>query len=196
MRAIIQWDDPQPWQLFYRFTNHGDELKNASKLIIHAGQGCIFTYEGKVEGVFTEEGMYNLETDNKPFITTIKKFMNAFESEHKVGIWFFKNNHLNNIRWGTKIPITYNDPVYAFPVNLRGFGNYSIQITEPQAFFTHVVGGMKEYYANELQQLLLSRISQPISTYLANAKFSYAEIDAHIEEIAKHTQEKTLDSRS
>lgn len=191
LRSIIQWEDPQPWQIFHRFTNRGDELKNASKLIIHPGQGCIFTYEGKIEGVFQEEGTYNLKTDNKPFLTTIKKFMNAFESEHKVGIWFFKNNDLVNIRWGTRIPITYNDPVYIFPVNLRGFGNYSIKIADASAFFTNIVGGMKDYYCAELQELFLSRITQPISNYLANAKFSYAEIDAHIEEIAKDAQEKT-----
>jgi membrane protease subunit (stomatin/prohibitin family) len=191
LRAVIQWEDPQPWQIFHRFTNRGDELKNASKLIIQPGQGCIFTHKGKIEGVFQEEGTYNLKTDNKPFITTIKKLMNAFESEHKVGLWFFKNNEMTNIRWGTRIPITYNDPVYSFPVNLRGFGNYSIKIANPKAFFTNIVGGMKNYYCAELQELFLSRITQPISNYLANAKFSYAEIDANIENIAKDAQEKT-----
>ena len=190
LRSIIQWEDPQPFQIFHRFTNRGDELKNASKLIIQPGQGCIFTYEGKIEGIFQEEGMYNLKTDNKPFITTLKKLMNAFESEHKVGLWFFKNNDITNIRWGTRIPITYNDPVYSFPVNLRGFGNYSIKIDNAKAFFTNIVGGMKDYYCAELQELFLSRITQPISNYLANAKFSYAEIDANIETIAKDAQEK------
>lgn len=190
-RSIIQWEDPQPWQLFYRYTTKGDELKNASKLIIQPGQGCIFTYEGKIEGIFQEEGMYNLKTDNRPFITTLKKFLNAFESEHKVGVWFFKNNEITNIRWGTRIPITYNDPVYAFPVNLRGFGNYSIRIANVQAFFVNIVGGMENYYCSELQELFLSRITQPISNYLANAKFSYAEIDAHISQIANDAKEKT-----
>ena len=79
-RSVIQWEDPQPWQIFHRFTNDGDELKNASKLILQPGQGCIFTYEGKVEAVFEQEGLYKLKTDNKPFITTLKKFMNAFEN--------------------------------------------------------------------------------------------------------------------
>jgi len=191
LRSVIQWEDPEPWQIFHRFTNRGDEIKNASRLIIQSGQGCVFTYEGKIEGVFEEEGMYNLKTDNKPFLTTISKFMNAFESEHKVGLWFFKNNDITNIRWGTRIPITYNDPVYSFPINLRGFGNYSIKIADSKAFFTNIVGGMKDYYCAELQELFLSRITQPISNYLANAKFSYAEIDANIENIAKEAQEKT-----
>jgi membrane protease subunit (stomatin/prohibitin family) len=192
LRSVIQWESPQEHELFYKFTENGDELKNASKLILQEGQGCIFTHEGKIEGVFDEAGLYELATNNKPFITTMKKFMNFFESEHKVGIWFYRKADMLNIRWGTKIPITYNDPVYLFPVNLRGFGNYSIKITNPKGFFSNVIGGQERYYVSDLQEIFLSRITQPISNYLANAKFSYAEIDANIETIAKDAQEKTI----
>ncbi len=191
-RAVVQWEDPQPWEIFRRFSNRGDEIKNASKLILQPGQGCLFTYEGKVEAVFTEEGMYNLKTDNKPFITTLKKVMNFFESEHKVGLWFFRVAQIANIRWGTRIHITYNDPVYGFPVNLRGYGNYSLRINQPEAFFANIIAGQEEYFCGDLQELFLSRISQPISSYLANASFSYAQIDSNIEQIARDAQEKTL----
>jgi len=192
MRSIIQWENPRDFQLFYKFTDRGDELKNASKLILQPGQGCIFTYEGKVEGVFEEEGIHDLKTSNKPFWTTIKKFMNAFESEHKTGIWFYRKAAMLNIRWGTRIPITYNDPVYGFPVKLRGFGNYSIRITEPKNFFVNHLAGKLDYFVEQLQEVFLSRITQPISNYLANAKFSYAEIDANIELIASEAQSKTV----
>ncbi len=191
MRSILQWENPQQYQLFYKFTDRGDELKNASKLILLPGQGCIFTYEGKIEGVFDEAGIYDLETENKPFWTTIKKFMNAFESEHKTGLWFYRKADMLNIRWGTRIPIKYNDPIYGFPVGLRGYGNYSLHITEPRNFFVNVLAGKLDYFVEELQEIFLSRITQPISNYLANAKFSYAEIDSNIELIAQETKHRT-----
>jgi membrane protease subunit (stomatin/prohibitin family) len=109
-----------------------------------------------------------------------------------VGIWFYRKADINNIRWGTRIPIKYNDPVYAFPVHLRGYGNYSIKIVDVKSFFVSILAGQEDYFSYELQELFLSRITQPISNYLANAKFSYAEIDSHIEEIAKETQLKSL----
>lgn len=192
MRSVIQWEEPKQYQLFYKFTDQGDELKNASKLILQPGQGCIFTHEGKVEGVFEEEGLYELKTDNKPFITTVRKFMNAFESDHKTGIWFYRKADMINIRWGTRIPIKYNDPVYAFPVNLRAYGNYSLRISEPENFFRNILAGQSDYFVDELQEIFLSRITQPISNYLANAKFSYAEIDSNMENIAKEAQAKTI----
>ena len=192
LRSIIQWESPQKYELFFRFTDQGDEIKNASKLILQPGQGCIFTSEGKVMGVFDKEGMYDIKTSNIPFLTTLTKVMNAFESEHKVGLWFFRTAEMLNIRWGTRIPITYNDPVYKFPVQLRGFGNYSLRITEAKNFFIQVLAGQEHYFVDELQEVFLSRITQPITHYLANAKFSYAEIDSHIENIASDAKEKTI----
>ncbi|WP_298476903.1 SPFH domain-containing protein [uncultured Maribacter sp.] len=191
MRSVIQWENPKEYQLFYKFIDQGDELKNASKLILQPGQGCIFTYEGKVEGVFDEEGIYDLKTGNKPFLTTIKKFMNFFESEHKTGIWFYRKADMLNVRWGTRMPIKYNDPVYSFPVQLRGYGNYSIRITDAKSFFVNFLIGKLDYFVDQLQEVFLSRITQPISNYLANAKFSYAEIDSNIELIAEETKNKT-----
>lgn len=190
-RSVITWKDPGEYEIFHRFDEVNDEIKNASTLIIHPGQGCIFTHEGKIAGAFSEPGSFNLETDNRPFITTFKKFLNFFESEHKTGLWFYRTAEMVNIRWGTRIPITYNDPVYTFPVSLRGYGNFSIRITKPEEFFTRIVAAKNSYHAYELQELLLSRISQPIGQYLANAKFSYAEIDSNLEKIAADAAEKT-----
>ncbi|RKR13509.1 membrane protease subunit (stomatin/prohibitin family) [Maribacter vaceletii] len=191
MRSVIQWENPREFQLFYKFIDQGDEVKNASKLILEPGQGCIFTYEGKVEGVFDEEGIYDLKTGNKPFFTTLKKFMNLFESEHKTGIWFYRKADMLNVRWGTRIPIKYNDPVYGFPVQLRGYGNYSIRITDAKSFFVNFLFGKLDYFVDQLQEVFLSRVTQPISNYLANAKFSYAEIDSNIELIASEAKNKT-----
>lgn len=192
MRSVLKWENPKEDQLFYKFIDSGDELKNASKLILQPGQGCIFTYEGKIEGVFEEEGLYDLETANKPFLTSLKKFMTAFESEHKTGIWFYRKAEMLNIRWGTRFPITYTDPVYGFPVKLRAYGNYSLRITNAKEFFVNIMAGQLDYFVDQLQEIFLSRITQPISSYLANAKFSYADIDSHMETIAAEARVKTV----
>lgn len=191
-RSILQWEDPKEWEIFRRFEKRNDEIKNLSKLVLQPGQGCIFTYEGTIKGTFTEAGIYDIETDNRPFITSLKKVMNFFESDHKTGFWFYRTAEIVNIRWGTRIPITYNDPVYGFPVNLRAYGNFSIKITQPTDFFTRIVAGASNYYAYDLQELLLSRIAQPIGDYLANARFSYADVDANLEHIAQEAAAKTI----
>ena len=99
LRSVIQWENPDPNALFMRWTDNGDEIKNASKLIVGPGQGCIFVHEGKVEGVYAQEGMVELKTANIPFITTISRIMQSFQSEHKVGIYFFRTTQFLNQKW-------------------------------------------------------------------------------------------------
>ncbi len=192
-KSVIQWENPHEDELFIKFTDRGDEIKNASKLILLPGQGCILTYEGKIQGILEEEGMHELSTDNKPFITSIRKFIGLSDgSEHVMGIWFYRRADILNMRWGTRVPISYNDPVYTFPILLSAFGNYSIRITKPQFFFEQVIAGQEIFCHSDLKEIFISRVTQPITDYLANAKFSYADIDGNLNIIADTAKEKTI----
>ncbi|POZ50806.1 SPFH domain-containing protein [Methylovulum psychrotolerans] len=190
LRSVIEWENPQPNALFERWTDNGDEIKNASTLIVGPGQGCIFVYQGKVQAVYQEPGSVNLKTDNIPFWTTISKFMQAFESEHKVGLYFFKTTVMLDQKWGTNSLIKYLDPRYQFPVGLRAFGNYSYRIETAAAFFTNVVGGQSLFTSEALRAVIVARLNQPLADFLATSHFSYVDIDANREEIADGVREK------
>ncbi len=190
LRTVIEWTNPEPDALFSQWTDNGDEIKNASTLIVGPGQGCIFVYRGKVESVITQQCLINLKTDNIPFWTTISRFMQFFESEHKVGIYFFKISEILDQKWGTTSPIKYEDPKYKFPVGLRAFGNYSYKISDPGTFFVNVVGSHNSFYADDLRKVMSARIVQPISDYLATSHFTYTDIDANREEITEGLAQK------
>ncbi len=189
-RSVIEWQNPAADVLFYRWSDNGDEIKNASTLIVGPGQGCIFVYEGKVESVFLEEGSYELDTDNVPFWTTISKFMQGFVSEHKVGIYYFKRGMIVDQKWGTPSLIKYQDPVYNFPVGLRAFGNYSFRIHKPESFFVNVSGASPSYALSEFRKTMGGRIIGPLTDYFAEAGFSYAQIDRERDEISAGLEAK------
>jgi membrane protease subunit (stomatin/prohibitin family) len=194
LRSVIQWSNPSVDAIFERWSDNGDEIKNASKLIVGPGQGCIFIYEGKIQGVFSNSGIYELRTANIPFWTTVTKMMQGFVSEHKVGIYFFKANQLVNIKWGTPSVIKYEDSKYKFPVGLRAFGNFSAQIQKVDYFFPQIVGTHELYTAAELRELLCSRIVQPMTDVFAKSQLTYTEIDQHRNELAvKLTQSLNQD---
>lgn len=184
LRSVIEWKNPHEDELFYRWSSNGDEIKNASTLIIQPGQGCIFTYEGKIVSIIEDEGSVSLLTANIPFWTTITKVMQSFESEHKVGLYFFKRTKILDQKWGTKSPIKYQDPIYDFPVSLKAYGNYSIKISDPKLFFVQVVGGADLYTISDLRDVMMDRLIHPLSDYLAEEKLSYADIDANRNEIS------------
>ncbi len=184
LRSVIEWENPSAEDMFYKWSENGDEIKNASKLIVNPGQGCIFVYEGRVESVITESGMTNLKTDNIPFWTTITKILQFFESEHKVGIYFFKTTKILNQKWGTSSVIKYDDPKYKFPVGLRAYGNYSFRISQPENFFVNVVGTQDSFAVENFRKIMSERLLQPLTDYFAEAHFSYAEIDSNRNEIS------------
>lgn len=185
LRSVIQWENADPGCLFIRWTDNGDEIKNASKLIVGPGQGCIFVYEGKVIAHHEKEGLYELRTANIPFWTTVTKFMQAFQSEHKVGIYFYKKTEVLDQKWGTASTIKYNDPKYNFPVGLKAYGNFSFKISDPAGFFVNVLGAAPEYHVDTARQAFVGRIGQPLRDYFAEGKFGYEDIDANLNEISE-----------
>lgn len=189
LRSVIEWQDQNPNALFQQWTDNGDEIKNASTLIVGPGQGCIFVYEGKVHSVIEEPCSVNLKTDNIPFWTTISKFMQFFASEHKVGIYFFKRSDILDQKWGTTSVIKYQDPKYQFPVGLKAFGNFSYRLVEARKFFVTVVGGQQDFFIDDFKAVMSARIVQPLSDFLAGSGFSYTEVDVHREEIAQNMRQ-------
>jgi len=185
LRSVIEWENNSQDDLFYKWSENGDEIKNASKLIIGPGQGCIFVYRGEVKSVIKEPGLIELQTDNIPFWTTVTKYMQFFESENKVGIYFFKNTKVLNQKWGTSNIIKYKDPIYNFIIGLRAFGNYSIQISNPEFFFISVVGSNNEFKISHLREIFVNRITEPLTNYLAKTKFSYDNIDENRNKISE-----------
>lgn len=94
LSEVISWENQNPEILLYKYPGGGDEVKNASKLIVAPGQAVILAYEGKITDEIKEPGLFNLVTDNHPFITTLLKLLTGFESEHKMQIFFYGQQKL------------------------------------------------------------------------------------------------------
>jgi membrane protease subunit (stomatin/prohibitin family) len=182
--TVIQWNDQPEDVLIHNFSFKGDEIKDASKLIIAPGQGCLLVYEGKVTGFLEKEGIYDIRTDNDLFITTLSKFMQGFESEHKLKVFFYRKASVNNQGWGTSNRVKYQDPVYLFPVSLGVYGNYSFVLSDPKLFLTEIAGFSNLYTTAQAQMLIQSRIEQQITVTLATAAFSILQIDSKLNELA------------
>jgi membrane protease subunit (stomatin/prohibitin family) len=190
LSTVIEWKDQQPDLLLYKFPAPTDEVKNASKLIVAPGQGCILVYEGEIKGAITEEGLFDLQTENHPFITSLLKFRQLFESEHKLRIYFYRKADILNQAWGTPSPVKYLDPQYNIPVELGMYGNYSMRIADPLLLFRDIIGSRNEYTTADTKTLLLSRLPQTLISYLAQSKLAYLDIDAQLERLSSDLKER------
>lgn len=185
LSKVIQWENPDPQTLWYKYPSKRDEIINASKLIVAPGQGCILVYEGQVADVIDTEGIFNLETDNHPFVTTLSRLRQNFESEHKLAIYFFRKAQSINQPWGTPSPVKFIDSEYNIPVELGLNGNFSYRIQNPKFFFAEITGTRDEFQTQEMNEAITQRILQLIAKIISEKKYSYVEIDGNLENIAR-----------
>lgn len=69
---VVEWEEYRDDIIFWKWTNR--EIKKGSKLIIRAYQDAIFMYNGKIEGIFKDEGSFDIESQIIPFLSTLKGF--------------------------------------------------------------------------------------------------------------------------
>ena len=185
LSAVIQWQADKQQYLWYKYPTKTDEIKNASKLIVGPGQGAVLVYEGKVVDVLTEEGTFNLKTDNHPFFTTLVNLRQNFESEHKLHIYFYRKAQVTNQQWVTSSPVKFIDEQYNLPVEMGVNGTFSYQISDVEHFFKDIVGARTEVSNSEIRELILGRLSQNIVTTIHKLGYSYNQIDGHLTEIGQ-----------
>ena len=87
--------------------------------------------------------------------------------------------------------MTYLDPVYDFPVELRAFWNFSFKIVDVENFWKNYVANSEIVLVDDVRMLITDRIIWNISSVFASKKISYNEISSHILEISKELTEAT-----
>lgn len=187
LASVIEWNNPDMNTLLYKFPSANNEIKDASKLIVAPGQGCVLVYEGKITDVITQPDIYNLATDNHPFITTLVKIRQNFESEHKLKIYFFRTAEVVNQYWGTASPIKYIDASYNLPIELGLNGNFSYKINEPLFLFSDIVGAQDFFSTDQMKQVITERFVSQIRSLFAQRKYAYNTIDAELSNITAET---------
>jgi len=90
------------------------------------GEAAVFVHEGQLADVF-QPGLYMLETNNMPIMTTLQSWDHGFRSPFKSEIYYVNTTRKQNLKWGTKNPIMCRDPEFG-PVRLRAFGTYTMRV--------------------------------------------------------------------
>lgn len=162
---VIEWKEFREDQIFYKWRN--SEIKKDSKLIIRPGQDAIFLRDGKIEGIFTDEGNYDIETQIIPFLSSLKGFQFGFNSGMRAEILFINTREFQ-IKWGTKSPVQIQAQGLPCGMPIRANGTASFRVKDYVTFIdkvagikdTYVVEDVKEYIMSVINQLLMKWISQ------------------------------------
>lgn len=185
---VIEWTDDSRDTLVYRFERHGNEIKYGAKLTVREGQAAVFIHEGQLADVFMP-GLYMLETNNMPVMTTLQHWDHGFKSPFKSEIYFVSTTRMTDLKWGTKNPITLRDPEFG-PIRLRAFGSYSIKVADPAKFMTEIVGTDGEFTRDEIQFQIRNMIVQSASRALAASRIPVLDMAANTDDLGKIVAEQ------
>ena len=180
---VIHWVDDSRDTMVWRVEREGHEIKYGAKLTVREGQAAVFVHEGQLADVFTP-GLYMLETNNMPILTTLQHWDHGFRSPFKSEIYFVNTTRFNDLKWGTKNPIIVRDPEFG-PVRLRAFGTYSVKVTEPARFLTEIVGTDGEFTMDEISYQIRNIIVQEFSRTVARAGIPVLDMAANTRELGQ-----------
>lgn len=151
---VVEWQEFREDMIFYKWSN--DEIKKGSRLIIRPGQDAIFLYNGKVEGIFTDEGDYDIESEIIPFLSTLKGFKFGFNSGVRAEVLFINTKEFV-VKWGTKSAINIPTPQLPGGMPIRANGTFTFKVNDYMKLIEKIAG-VKESYLVEDVRLRISAI--------------------------------------
>jgi membrane protease subunit (stomatin/prohibitin family) len=180
---VIHWVDNTRDTLVWRFEREGHEIKYGAKLTVREGQAAVFVHEGQLADVFTP-GLYMLETNNMPVMTTLQHWDHGFKSPFKSEIYFVNTTRFNNLKWGTKNPIMLRGPEFG-PTRIRAYGTYSVRVLDPARFLVEIVGTDGEFTMDEISFQVRNIIVQEFSRAIAASGIPVLDMAANTADLGR-----------
>ncbi|MEM7441646.1 MAG: SPFH domain-containing protein [Pseudomonadota bacterium] len=180
---VIHWTDDTRDTMVWRFEREGHEIKYGAKLTVRESQTAVFVHEGQLADVFTP-GLYMLETNNMPIMTTLQHWDHGFESPFKSEIYFVNTRRFSDLKWGTKNPIICRDPEFG-PVRIRAYGTYEIKVKDAALFLREVVGTDGEFTMDEISYQIRNIITTQFSAAIAQSGIPVLDMAANLLDLGK-----------
>lgn len=186
--AVIQWNEPEPGILAYRFPMQDMEIENGGRLTVRESEMALFVNEGRIADVFGP-GLYTLNTENLPLLTDLMNWGKGFESPFKSDVYFFSTHLEIDQKWGTATPITIRDSEFG-AVSVRSYGIYSYRIVDPRAFFTQISGTRQSYGVADLEDQLRNTIIARMTEVFATSDLAFLDLAANESALAAKISEQ------
>jgi membrane protease subunit (stomatin/prohibitin family) len=181
---VIEWTDNSQDTMVYRFERYGNEIKYGAMLTVRESQVAILINEGRIADLF-EPGLYKLETNNMPILTTLQSWPHGFNSPFKAEIYFFNMRRFTDLKWGTKNPVMMRDKEFG-AVRLRAFGTYTVTIKNPEVFSKEIVGTNGHFRTGEISDQLRNLITSRFSSILGESNIPVLDLAGNYDDLSNY----------
>lgn len=183
---VVEWEEFRDDMIFWKWSNR--EIKKGSRLIIRAGQDAIFVNNGKIEGIFEDEGEYSIDSDIIPFLSTLKGFRFGFNSGMRVEVLFVNTKEFT-VRWGTQNPILIPTPQLPGGMPIRANGTFNFKVTDYVTLIDKIAGMRESYLVEDVKIRITSVLDQLLMKWISREGKNMFNLQANASEIAKGIRE-------
>ncbi len=183
---VIEWTQYNEETLFWKWPE--TEIKKGSRLVIRQGQDAVFMYNGKVEGIFEDEGSYEVDTDIIPFLSTLKGFKFGFKSGLKAEVLFVNTKEVL-VKWGTKNAINIPTAELKGGMPIRAFGTFTVKISDHDLLIDKVAGIKNIFTVSDVKERVVSQLDQLLMKWIASEGKDIFNIQANSIQISEGIRE-------
>ena len=160
---VVEWEEFRDDMIFWKWTNK--EIKKGSKLIIRPGQDAIFLNSGRVEGIFKDDGEYDIESQIIPFLSTLKGFKFGFNSGMRAEVLFVNTKEFQ-VKWGTKNAINIPAPQMPGGMPIRANGTFTFKVNDYMTLIDKVAGVKQSYLVEDVKQRITAILDQLLMKWI------------------------------
>ncbi len=190
---IIQAPNQRPDQLVLRVPEKDwGDIRLGSQLVVGESQNAVFFRDGKALDTF-HAGRHTLTTANIPLLINLLGTLFKGESPFKASVYFVNMVDLLDQKWGTSEPIALRDKDLGM-VRLRGFGSYSMAVSDAQRFVAQIVGQRGFYSTSEISDWLRGQIVSAFADLLGSTQAGLFDLPALTDELSVGLKAKVAES--
>ena len=183
---VVEWEEYRDDVLFWKWTNQ--EIKKGSRLIVRPGQDAIFMYNGVMEGIFKEEGSFDIESEIIPFLSTLKGFKFGFNSGIRAEVLFVNTKEFT-VKWGTKNPVAIPTPTLPGGMPIRAFGTFNFKAQDYIALIDKVAGVKQIFCVEDVRERVVALVDQLLMKWISKEGKDMFNLQANAFEIANGIKE-------
>ena len=183
-------------------------ITNGSKIVVSEDQFLIVVVDGKIVDFTAEPGQYTFDKGTEPsmfyggfgkgLIESFKKFGERFTTggvaPHDGRAYFVNTRLIKGNKFGTSTPIPFRDSEFGMTIDIRCYGEYVMEITDPLAFYHSYGGNIEEDYVidDNFKDTFLADFLQALNPALAKVasqRISYDMLPGAVPEISAAVKE-------
>ncbi len=160
---VVEWEEFREDMIFWKWSNK--EIKKGSRLIIRPGQDAVFLFNGKVEGIFQDEGDYDVESQIIPFLSTLSGFRFGFNSGMRAEVLFVNTKEFT-VKWGTKNAINIPAPTLPGGLPIRANGTFQFKVKDYVKLIDKIAGIKESYLVEDVKLRITALLDQLLMKWI------------------------------